>query len=132
MTGFTGRGSRCNLKDEGSYRASRVNLKLLSYSQGSDILTQDRTRVEVFCEGFDTEKNIHRLHRNLCNLWMNEGLLRNDVNRSHHWAGWHVGIGTFHRHYKTKVLQRNFRLNLSFITSRRIHYLAEFDVLVVR
>ena len=47
------------------------------------------------------------------------------------WSLRHICIGSFHSHYKTKVRQCCFRLNFRFIASRDVHYLAEFDKLIV-
>ena len=55
--------------------------------------------------------------------------LRNNVNCSDSRADRHVAIGAFHRHYQTKVRQRGFRLDLSFVTAFRVHYLTELDEL---
>src|SRR5829696_2977 len=60
-------------KDEGANSSQSGDLKLLpaQLKPRRHILTQVRSRVVAFCEGFDTHKSIHRLHRsNLRNLWM--------------------------------------------------------------
>jgi len=43
--------------------------ELLSNSYGRNILAQDRTRVVVFCEGFDTEQNPQVTQSMLRDLW---------------------------------------------------------------
>src|SRR5690348_1727992 len=93
-------------------------------------------KVVVFCEGFDTQTKIHRLRRLRCitcgraqckpvQLW-------NNVNCSDSWADWHVALSAFHRDHETKVRQRGFRFNLSFVPSAQVCYLAEFDEMIVR
>ena len=70
VKGIHGQGIALYVKDEGSNVEPVGRPEAAQRNSGRDILTQDGTGVEVFCERFDTEKNIHRLHRaNLCNLW---------------------------------------------------------------
>ena len=55
--GFTGRGSRYLEKDEGSNQSQSGDLKLLpAQLKPRHILTHVGSRVEVFCERFDTQK----------------------------------------------------------------------------
>src|SRR5215217_7520468 len=89
------------------------------------ILPQDRFGLEVFCERFDTQKNIHRLRRNWRNLWMvwvDYLKLRNDVNGSDGWARRHFALRTLHCDHQTEVWQRGFGPDFRFIPARRIHY----------